>query len=256
MEALIRKIELKRLLSNYYLKIELSDLEGNTYIVGNPFLSNPVQFRRQLFGVMCACNNFDLMKLATDNPIPKNVIGYYKDKLLILENANKDWLKYDAEKSLYVCQKRDKKLKQMLEQLIELNLSDMDISLGVITNVISESGVFLVPFWNKNRRTCFSTGQIYYGFGHPLYIGDENNIKDTQIAAKMFTSFIVSIMRFYGLSDLLLLGGNIEKYPQVEIKINAKNEVEEITNPETGAGLAINNEFEVIDSSSLVRKRT
>lgn len=255
MEAFIKRIELKRILTNYYLKIELSDIEGNTYIVGNPFFSNPIQFRKQLFGIMSACNCFDLMRLATDDPIPKNAIGYYKNRLLILENSNQEWLKYDKEKELYVCQKKDKNLMKVLEQLIEYNLTEMDISVGEIRNIISESGVFLVSFWNNNRRACFTTGQIYYGFGHPINIGDENNTKGSQESARMFTSFIVSIMKFWGINDLLHLGGNIERYPQVEIRINDKNEVEEIVNPETGKGLAINNGYKIIDSNSLVRKR-
>lgn len=68
MEALITKIELKQLFNRSYLKIELTDLNGCIYIIDKPLLSDYINFRKQVFGIISACGTYDLIKLATDKP--------------------------------------------------------------------------------------------------------------------------------------------------------------------------------------------
>lgn len=73
MKAVIKKVELKRIVNKYYFKITLSDDNGNIFVIDKPFLSDPINFRKQVFGIMAACGCFDLIRLATNNPISKKL---------------------------------------------------------------------------------------------------------------------------------------------------------------------------------------
>lgn len=86
MQAIIQKLELKNFLNRHYLKVELLDDNGVKRNLDNPFLSDDINFRKQVFGILCACDNFDLMRLATNNPKQRKMIGYYQNGLQILEN--------------------------------------------------------------------------------------------------------------------------------------------------------------------------
>ena len=63
MEAIINKLELKKMLGKYYIKIELKDANGKVRTIDKPFLNDEINFRKQIFGIMSACGTFDLMKL-------------------------------------------------------------------------------------------------------------------------------------------------------------------------------------------------
>lgn len=73
MKAIIKKIELKKFINNYYFKITLTDINGYTFVIDKPFLSDPISFRKQIFGIMTVCNSYDLMKITTDNPVSKKL---------------------------------------------------------------------------------------------------------------------------------------------------------------------------------------
>lgn len=66
-----KKIKLKKLINRYYFRIELVDENGGTHILDKPLLCDYINFRRQVFGIMSACGSYDLMELATTNPIEK-----------------------------------------------------------------------------------------------------------------------------------------------------------------------------------------
>lgn len=68
MEAIIKRIELKKILSRYYFVLEIQDVNGCVYIVDKPFYNDLINFRSLVFGVMVACNQFDLLRLTTSNP--------------------------------------------------------------------------------------------------------------------------------------------------------------------------------------------
>lgn len=93
-----------------------------------------------------------------------------------------------------------------------------------------------------------NTGQIYYGFGYPIGIGSVDNKDSLKIAATAFQSFIISLMKFYNVTDLLHLGGNIEQYPIVEIELDKNNKIAQISSPVTGMGLKINDGFEIVNN--------
>ena len=65
----------------------------------------------------------------------------------------------------------------------------------------------------------------------------------------MFTSFITSLIDFYGEDDLLKFGGTIERYPEVEITLNHSNKINSIYNPNTGLGIRIGQNYEMLDIS-------
>lgn len=257
MEAVIKKVELKKFINRYYFKITLMDTNGNTYVIDKPFLSDCVNFRKQVFGIMAACGSYDLMKLATDRPVSKKVVGYYMNGLKILENENNEWFSYDLNKSEYTCNKLAKNKLELLETLIKQSNPSMVKEVGNIENIESRSGIFSMLFTGKSASTFYICGQqIYYGFGYPINIGDSENQENTKIAAQIYTSFIVNLMKFYGIEDLLHFGGNTDKLPVVEITLNNKNEIDSITNPNTGLGFSINKKYDIFNVSEIEKEKT
>ena len=255
MQAVIQKLELKRILNRCYLRIELLDENGVKRSLDNPFLSDDINFRRQVFGILSACDSFDLMKLAANNPNQRKMIGYYQNGLQILENENGEWLSLNKETGLYICKKPDKKTRKVFDMLIEQNMFNGDKEEGVIEGILSQSGTFQLLFNCKFGATYFTTGQIYYGFGYPLTVGTNANPSDVALSAKKFTSFIVSLMKLYGINDLLKFGGNIDKLPVVKIELNNDNKITSITNQTTGMGLAIGTEYEIVNIFELEEQR-
>ena len=256
MKAIIKKIELKKFINNYYFKITLTDVNNHDFIIDKPFFSNPINFRKQVFGIMTVCGSYDLMKLATNKPISKKVIGYYVDGLKILENENGDWFAYNLNKGEYTCDKMEKNKLKSLETMIKQNVFSMTKEEGNISNIESRSGIFSLLFDAKRTSTFFVCGQqIYYGFGDPINIGNPNNIEQTKRAAKIYTSFIVNLMKFYGIEDLLYFGGNVDKLPIVEVTFN-NNKIDSIINLDTGLGFSINEKYKIINTTDIENKKT
>lgn len=254
MEALIKKIELKKDWDKYYFQIELIDREGKTHIIDDSSYGNPIEFRKMVFGLMSAIGNYDLMTLATDNPIEKNVKGYYIGGLKIIENENNEWFSFNQEKNTYTCEKANKDKKEILKLLIDTKKYDMSIEDGTIEKISSESGVFSLRFRGKVWVTHFLCNQIYYGFGYPLGINSNYNEEDKKRAANNFVQFIVSLMKFYKINDLLDFGVNKEKDLIVEITIEEGN-IKTITNTKTGLGLSLNKKLEIINVHELDNAR-
>lgn len=246
MEVVINKVELKKFINRYYFRIELIDYDGKTYVLNKPFLSDTINFRKQVFGIMSAIGSYDLMRFTTDNPNCKGVTGYYFRSLEVLENEKHEWLTYDKEREEYVCRKADNSKKALFDSLIERKMFIGSVEEGKIRSILSQSGVFQLLFFGKESSTFYTTNQLYYGFGYPLDIGFEDNISDTEKSAQNFVSFIVSLMKFYGIKDLLHFGGNIERLPVVEMTLN-NNEIVSITNSDTGIGLFVTNKQYVVD---------
>lgn len=256
MEAIIKKLELRKIANNYYIKIDLTDSNGNNYTIDNPLLSDPISFRKQVFGIMSACGTYDLMKLSTDNPCPKKVIGYCTRGLEILENHKKHWLTYDNEKDEYICKKNNSKQIKLINSLIKTNTTNLSKKEGKIMSILSQNGVFNLLFSSSTSSAFFTTNQIYYGFGYPINIGNENDVANTKKSAQIFTSFIVSVMQFYGVNDLLKLGGRIDKFPLVSITVDQNNNVNSIYNLDTGIGLTINDNYGIVNIYELEKKNS
>lgn len=248
MQAVIQKLELKKILNRYYIRIELLDEDGVIRVLDNPFLSDNINFRKQVFGILSSCDNFDLMKLATDNPIPRKTSGYYQNGLQILENENGEWFNLNKKTGLYMCQKPKQKTHDFFDNLVSQSICNVRKDEGIIEMMVSQSGTFQLLFTCNLGSAFYTTGQIYYGFGYPLTIGGSDaNPRDIAYSAKMFTSFIVSLMRFYGVNDMLDFGGNKNNLPVVEIVLNEENKITTITNPINGMGLKIDTEYSIVN---------
>ena len=247
MEAKISKLKLKKLLNKYYISIELIDSNNEVRVIDNPFINDEISFRKQIFGIMSACGTFDLMKLGTDNPIFRKMVGCYKmNRLNMLENEKGESFYYSEKKNKYILDKT-LKMKNATDMLIKNNLSNLTKEKGVIKTIESQSGTFLILFSREYLSSSLIAGQIYWGFGLPINIGDENNIIETKRAAKVFESFIVNLMKLCGINDLLDFGGNKDKLPIVDIELDDKNNIVSITNPDTGKGLLVGKKYEYID---------
>lgn len=253
MKAILKKIELKKMMNRDYLKITMES-QKKEYIVSNPLMSNPINFRKQVFGILSACDCYDLMKLARKVSVPQKAIGYYFEGggYKILENRDEEWLLFNEKTETYSCQKADKHTKKLIKMTQEHNISNVTMDEGSIESVVSRSGVFNIWFQSKNTgSSCMTTRQVYWGFGKPINIGNNASDKEKLKSAEMFTSFIVSLMKFFNKDDLLKLGGDIEKYPEVEITFNHSNKVNSIRNPITGLGFRIGKNYEIIDHTEI-----
>lgn len=255
MEAIITKIELKKFLKKYYFSLELSDINGNAYVVDKPFCNDAIQFRKMVFGIMAACNQFDLLKLGSDSPIYKEVIGYYNSGLEIIENDSGKWFSYNMKTGTYFCHDSNQQVKDLFKLAESRNAHDVFVKKGNIESITSGSGVFQIFFNANGIGTFMNTGQIYYGFGYPIGIGDPNNEENVSIATNAFQSFILSVTEFYGVKDLLELSGNVDRYPLVDITVNGKK-VTSITSLETGMGFSIGKNYEIINELDKNYKKT
>ena len=61
-----------------------------------------------------------------------------------------------------------------------------------------------------------------------------------------FQSFVLSIMYFYGVDDLLHLDGKTDYYSEVEVTV-IKGKTTSITSSETGMGLSISKNYKIIN---------
>ncbi len=253
MRATIKSIERKKILNRQYFKIVMQS-QGKDYVVSNPLISDPINSRKQVFGLLTACNCYDIMKLGREIPVPQKVTGYYiEDRgYKILENEKGQWFLFNKSAGRYACQKADEHTKELIRKAEEYNISKVTKTRGTIESIKSTSGAFQMLILNqKGPSSFFTTGQVYWGFGEPINIGNNATESQKLESAIMFTSFITSLLDFYGEDDLLKMGGKIETYPEVEISLNHSNKVNSITNPATGLGIKIGQSYEMLDTSSM-----
>ena len=248
MQAIVKSIEVKKVLNRYYLKIVMES-QNKQFVLDNPLINDPINFRRELFGILTACNCYDLMRLAREVPVPKEATGYYTERAgyEILENKSGNWLAFNRKTERYTCEKADENLKKFIQMAQDYHVSAVDVNEGTIESIQSRSSVFSIMFQGKIGVSFFTTKQIYWGFGHPINIGNSNDKKGTLKSANMFTSFIVSLMKFFEKDNLLEIGGDIKKYPEVEITLDHSNRVSVIKNAVTGKGFCIGRNYEMID---------
>jgi len=192
------------------------------------------------------------MKLGRDNPIPKPAIGYYLEDrgYKILENEMGEWFSFNEKTGRYSCEKADEYTKKLIKMAQEHKISTVTVDKGTIESITSRSGTFQILFEREKGGASFlTTGQIYWGFGHPIHIGDNASESEKIDSAKTFASFIVNLMKFCKEEDMLKLGGEVERYPEVEIMLNHSNKIKTITNATTGLGLGVERNYEIVDFS-------
>ena len=252
METLIRSIELKKLDNgNCYWELTLIDEQGN-FIgkFGNQNINDAINFRKQTFGILSACNCFDLVRLGSSNP--KYLPILIKEKKFggveyISSIGGKNFklgenCQYEITKSWNIFNK-NKEMKKY--------------TIGQIERIVSQSGVFTIWLRTENYMTFFNTGQIYYGFGYPLPASSEN-LDENYInqSALIFKTFIEGILEIYGTKDLLKLSENKEiEYPKISVNVDEKGNILSIGSLTSDYELTENNSSYSISQKEKIRTR-
>ena len=219
MEAMIIRTDLIKTKKGHYFNVELMDKLNNKYTFGRPGSSDPMNFRMQVYGIMNACDEKDLLSLTTHNPKYLNVSLFTLDGVRYIERDDKVFY-YDPKSRLYRFENETHEVEHKDKCLINtINFKDGEIRMVLETEL---------------GYKIYKTGKIDYMEG----------IKSRE-TAHTYSSFIVSLMKLYNKKDLLLLGGNIEKYPEVDIKLNTDGSVKRLSNPYTGKSLYISNMYEI-----------
>lgn len=225
MDGYISSIKFKKIDSKHcYWLITVLDKNGNVIgTFGNPSISDRKNFRKQTFGIMSACDNFDLLTLATNDPHELEIT--YKEKNMyggVKSIKNKRHETFFNDNQKYV-------LKRNFNPFARNDKDDIKATIECIS---SESGVFTIRVNSGYIVTHFVTGQIYYGFGENFPGGTMANQGDVSEMEDSYQSFIESILKLYHTNDLINLGRNITFYPQINIEQDENGKIIEIGNKE------------------------
>lgn len=221
MEAMLIETELKKTMRGHYFVIELLDKHNVRYIIDKPTLSDNINFRRETYGIINASDENDLLRLSTSNPIRYKVNYYYENGVKYIENRGKSFY-YDSKSRLY----KVDEIKHSTDK--EECLIDSILFKDGCAKIVLES-----PLSYRNIKTS-------------LIDFDETVKSENRASASTYHSFVVSLMNFLNKKDILSLGGNIERYPEVDIKVCGNN-VKRLSNPYTGKSLYITNKYEISD---------
>lgn len=249
MQAFIKSIKLKKTKNRQsYLSASLCDEQGH-YIgtFGNSKISDPVNFRTFLFGIMGACDCFDLLKLSANSPKEKEIEYYYlpNDSKIIINENNLALAKHTN--GGYFCSKLDPRLERLCE------LKKVPREKGHITHIKSASGVFLIGINSRCGFTNFVTNQIYYGFSYLWGKNENRKQEDIRLASAWFQSFIESVLKLYNTNDILKLNGpSIEKLPSLQAILDNNGSIIALTNTDKTFTLYLQeNEYVVTNDPNL-----
>lgn len=242
-EAFISSIEFVRINKDKcYFKVKLVDDNGNLIgYFGDSKINDNINFRKQLFGILAACDCFDLLKLSSDKPEFLSIYLEYDsfDRITSVINMDGNGLSC-LDDGRYGVSKHD------LEKLGGIE------NRGKILSISSRSGVFMIMVETRVFVTHYVTGSVYSGFGYPL----DWNISKLEphyinLSAMKFRTFIESILKIYKTNDLLLLGGSdIVNYPKVLIEVDPKGKVVAIGNDKNDYYLKKNgNSYEIVNGN-------
>lgn len=211
MRAEITKMKLKSFKENKYFRIELKCEDGKTRIIDNPLLANSKNFRNQVFGIMKEIGFYDLLKLATTRIKPKKVTTWYdidRQRTEFIKNKKNMEFYFNKEKKIYCCEKFNRKIERIIESCDWLYKEDAEIN-----SIISASSTFsIVLNFESGTTTYIDGGQMYMGFGNPIFIGENATENEIDYSSKFFETFIVALMDFYGINDLLNFGGSEKNF--------------------------------------------
>lgn len=242
MEAYISSIKYIKVNKFYgYFKVTLLDKEGNLIgYFGNEELSSPEAFRIETFGILTACNCFDLLRLGGEEIKPLEVWMKYdfrREKVLYIKNNNgitldTDDLFYQTNKEIFHKFRKNKNEKKVK-----------------IKKIVSESGTYIMYLYGEHCRTCFVPGNLYYGFGYPLtFKKNEVNAEGYLRTVLQYFFYIKNILKFYRTDDLMTLNRKRPSiYRKVSILLDENDEIYAIGNEETNMYLVIKEgKYEII----------
>lgn len=205
-KAIIKSIELCQIDENEsFFQVTLADEEGNDIgVFGSPYLTSDIDFRKETFGILEAIGCFDLLKLGGNEEacIPITFKCDRRDVIDEIHNSDNQTL-HMGTSGEYVTE--------------EMKEDEREVFDGIINSIKSASDTFTMQIRNPHFTTNYVTGNIYYGFGYPL-LSQTNNEELIKKASKHYKSYIESILKFCGTDDLLRIGGEPSKYPDILIQ--------------------------------------
>lgn len=204
--AKINSIKLRKIDNeNSYFEVELVDEEGNSLgVFGSPYITDSVNFRREVFGLLQACGTNNFLKLGGQEniSIPITFKSDERDNVNEIHNG-KNQTFHQANDGKYITETTVFDERELFE--------------GEINSITSASGVIEMVIRSPYFTTFYKTGDIYYGFGYPL-ISSSNDPEMSQNASNHYKEYIENLLEFIGTDDLLKMGGDIQKFPQVLIE--------------------------------------
>lgn len=243
MEAIINSIELVKINNNRcYFKVKLVDEQGNLIgYFGNSKLSDNINFRKQTFGILAACDCFDLLRVSSDSPefLPIYLEYDSYDRITSIINMDGDCFSFIGDGRYGIN-------KHSLE-----NVDGVE-NCGQILSITSRSGVFMIMVQTQVFVTSYVTGSVYFGFGYPL--GNESSDLEPyyiNLSANKFKTFIESILQIYKTNDLLELSRTSAlSYPRVLVEMDSRGKIVSIGNDKNNYYLTQNgNSYEIVDNN-------
>lgn len=221
MEYYIKNVRFKNVnkYEAYYL-VTLVDEKGNVVgTFGNKKFSTACEFRKATFGIMAAVDCFDLTRLGSDDPNKLNVC-YEQDKFgKVLKIFNDKGISLSKNNDFMYVTKRNIFARKECYETIE--------------NIISSSGTFSMLLTEKPFYVFYVTGNVYYGFGYPLFTTSEVKSNDINEASLQYLSYIRSILRLYSTKDLMMISRVKDIVARkVDVVFNHKDDIVGIGNKE------------------------
>lgn len=256
MEAYIKSIKYVKVSKFFgYFKVTLIDQNAN-YLgtFGNLNFGDPENFRKETFGILSACNCYDLLTLGGKSVIPLEVS---------VENDEFEKVKSITNKSGITLYKTSPMMYEIKKDFL-YNLKNHEKELKMnIDGIISKSGTFEIFLIGKSFGTFYTTGSIYYGFGYPFYTPEELDKDGLLISMVQFQTFITSILKLYKTDDLLKLNRKEpEFYRKVSVLLDESGKVIALGNEETDMYIVETEEkYEIVKQKlenikPLIKKKT
>lgn len=235
MKVLLKNIKYKKVDKTHsYWILNFVDCHGNLVeTIDMPKLSSSVDFRYQTYGILAACNCYDLLRIFTNSP---NLLKVYIPK----DDSNKVEYIKNSHNAIFSF-KEDKYVLEHNHNILKIAHKHPNELSGQIESITSESGTFAISIATENFKRTFLTGQVYYGFGTPLNEHINLNEKHELLAADMFKTFIEAILKLYQVDDLLgLAKTEYVEYPIVDLEYDEQGKPQYLGCEETGIYLQIN----------------
>lgn len=238
--AQIESIKLRRVdEENSYFEVELVDEEGKSLgVFGSPYITDAINFRREVFGLLKACGTNDFLKLGQKENISIPITFRCNRRNAVSEICNENNQTFH--------------LNQIGEYVTEPTIENNFISYeGAIDRVESAIDTLNMRITDGNSCICYVSGNVHYGFGYPL-ITMSNNPELIKKASKHYKEYIENMLKFFGTDDLLRIGGEPIKLPEVLIERDESGNIIAIGREGEENHLRIMNNDYKIEKESLV----
>lgn len=208
MEGYVKSIKYYKIdkFKGYFLVSLVDDKNNFIGTFGNKEYCSICEFRKETFGIMASVDCFDLIRLGSSNPNKLCVSLEVDSSNRIVRIINQNFLAFG---------KDDNCLYNIKRSFFNRN---MDREVWSIESIKSQSDTFSIFLMNDGLGTFYVTGNVYYGFGYPLFTPSELKSDGIIRASLQYLTFIRSILKFYGTNDLMGLSKNSDiQYKKVSL---------------------------------------